>query len=178
MEDRKRRLAVFCSSSDGIDPKYSQAARTVVQAACLRGYAIVSGGSFKGTMGVVTDAVREAGGTHVGVIPRFMEQYASPLVDELIWTDTMSERKSLMIDRSWGVVALPGGPGTMDELFEAFVLRKLGRYDGRIFVLDLDGFYAPLRELLARFVETGMATAADIALVEFCSTPEELIERL
>ena len=108
----------FCSSSD-IDPKYIDAARRVVRATCLKGYTIVSGGATKGLMKVVADEAQACGAANIGVLPRFMEEFSHPNLTQLIWTDTMSQRKDLM--RLYGsdiAVALPGGIGTLDELFE------------------------------------------------------------
>ena len=85
-----KKIAVFCSASNEIDPKYNKVAREFVEAASLRGYGVVTGGTVKGTMGVVSDALRDCGGYHLGVIPRFMEQYVYPELSEVIWTDTMA----------------------------------------------------------------------------------------
>lgn len=176
--EKVKKLVFFCSSSNKIDPKYNQAACEIVQAACLRGYTIVSGGSILGTMGGVADAAVACGGKHIGILPRFMEHLKYPSLTELVWTDTMSERKDKMLEGTCGIVALPGGIGTMDELFEAHVLKKLGKYDGRLFVLNIDGFYDPLKALLERFVETNMTSKEDVELVEFCDSVEELVTKI
>ena len=93
---------------------------------------------------------------------------------ELHWTRTMSERKDKMREDVDIAVALPGGIGTMDEFFETLVLAKLGKFDGRVAVLNLDGFYEPLRELLRHFVQCGMLTEEDYGRVVFADTPQEL----
>ena len=170
------RVLFFCSAVKDIDPDYNRAAREVVRAACAKGYEIVSGGTVKGTMGVVCDEAAACGGRLRGILPRMMKGLEHPALDELIWTDTMSERKELMREGTTVAVALPGGIGTMDEFFETFVLIKLGRYKGRIAVLNLDGFYEPLKALLRHFVDTGMLTPEDYSLVFFADTPEELAE--
>lgn len=94
--DGKGKIVIYCSASYDIDQKYNQAAREVVRAACSLGYGIVSGGTVKGTMGVVADEVVRCGGTHTGVIPGFMSEYLYPALDKVVWTDTMAERKKLI----------------------------------------------------------------------------------
>lgn len=170
----EKKAVFFCSASPDIDPKYNQAAREVVRAACLSGYTIVSGGSFRGTMGAVCDTALACGAPCVGVLPRFMKGLEYPGMTRLDWTDTMAERKELMRAGTSMAVALPGGIGTIDELVETLVLRKLGQYDGRILALDLDGFFAPLKALLDHFVRQGMLEPRDRALIEFPATVAEL----
>ena len=97
----KGKIAVFCSASFEIDPKYNKVAREFVRAASLCGYGIVSGGTIKGTMGEISDELVAAGGYHRGVIPRFMKEYVYPDLTEVIWTDTMAERKILLRSVSW-----------------------------------------------------------------------------
>lgn len=170
-----RKMLLFCSSINHIAPKYHQAARELVRAACLRGYELVSGGTVKGTMGVIADEARKCGCRHTGVLPFFMEDVRYPGLSEVIMTETMSERKARMREGVSVAVALPGGIGTLDELIELLVLIKLGRSDARLFALDVDGFYEPLKQLLDHYVRTGMMTAAERELIAFPKTVEELM---
>lgn len=170
----EKKAVFFCSASENIDPKYNQAARESVRAACLAGYSIVSGGSFRGTMGAVCDTACDFGAPNYGVMPEFMHGLEYQGLTELRWAPTMSIRKEMMREGVFLAVALPGGIGTMDEFFETLVLAKLGRFHGRIAVLNLDGFYEPLKALLNHFVENGMLEPEDAALVHFADTPEEL----
>ena len=172
--DNGKKIAIFCSSSYTISQKYNDAARQAVRLICGKGFSVVSGGAVKGTMGVVADEVRKCGGTHIGVIPHFMEQYCYPDLDELIWTDTMSVRKEKMREDTSAVIALPGGIGTLDEVIETHVLAKLGRYTGKVIALNIDGFYDPLKSLLDHYVETEMTAPKDRDLLLFPSTVEEL----
>lgn len=174
----KDRIAVFCSASFEIDPKYNKVAREFVRAASLRGYGIVTGGTVKGTMGEVSDELHACGGYHLGVIPRFMEQYVYPDLSEVIWTDTMSERKTLLRKDTCAVVALPGGVGTLDEVIEVLALVHLKQYFGKIFLLNHEGFYEPLRQLLQHYVDTKMMSEATMAKVVFASTPQDIIDSL
>ena len=136
----RRKAVVFCSASYDIDPKYNEAAR--------------SGGSFRGTMGVIADEMERLGGDHIGVLPRFMKGLEYPNLTELIWADTMAERKERMREGTSAVIALPGGIGTLDELIESHVLVKLGRYDGKLLVLNVDGFFDPFKALLDHYEAT------------------------
>lgn len=173
-----KKIAVFCSASFEIDPKYNKVARDFVRAASLRGYGVVSGGTIKGTMGEISDELRLCGGYHLGVIPRFMEQYVYPDLSEVIWTDTMAERKSLLRKDTCAVVALPGGVGTLDEVIEVLALVHLKQYFGKIFLLNHEGFYEPLRNLLQHYVDTKMLSEATMEKVIFAQTPEEILEEL
>lgn len=174
----EKRIAVFCSASFEIDPKYNKVAREFVRAASLCGYGIVSGGTVKGTMGEIADEIASCGGYHLGVIPRFMEQYLHPRLSEVIWTDTMAERKTYLRKDTCAVVALPGGIGTLDEVIECFALLHLKQYDGRIFLLNHKGFYEPLRQLLRHYVDKGMLKEETMAMVNFADTPTQLLEML
>ena len=174
----EKKIAVFCSASSKIDPKYNKVAREFVRAASLRGYGIVTGGTIKGTMGEISDELHICGGYHLGVIPRFMEQYVYPDLSEVIWTDTMAERKTLLREGTCAVVALPGGIGTLDEVVETFALVHLKQYFGKIFLLDHEGFYEPLRILLRHYVDTGMMTEETMSKITFAQTPDEILDAL
>jgi uncharacterized protein (TIGR00730 family) len=173
-----KKIAVYCSASFNIDNKYNVVAREFVRKASSRGYGIVTGGTIKGTMGEVSDELRSCGGYHLGVIPRFMEQYVYPELSEVIWTDTMAERKTFLREGTCAVVALPGGIGTLDELIETFALIHLKRYFGKIAVLDYEGFYQPLKALLQHYVETGMLSQETMGRIIFAETPDQLLDML
>ncbi len=177
MMDMKK-IAVFCSARKEIDPQYNKVAREFVWAASLRGYGIVSGGTVKGTMGEISDELYECGGYHLGVIPHFMEEYLHPHLSEVIWTDTMSERKALLRKDVCAVVALPGGIGTLDELIETMTLVHLKRIDVRMYVLDHNGFYGPFRQLLLHYVQTGMLCRETYEKMVFAETVDEILDDL
>lgn len=174
----KGKIAVFCSASFEIDSKYNKVAREFVRAASLRGYGIVSGGTVKGTMGVISEELHDCGGYHLGVIPRFMEQYVYPDLSEVIWTDTMAQRKTLLREGTCAVVALPGGIGTLDEVIETFALVHLKQYFGKIFLLNHEGFYEPLRQLLRHYVDTKMMTEETMSKVVFAQGVDEILDAL
>ena len=172
------KIAVFCSASFEIDPKYNKVAREFVRAASLRGYGIVSGGTINDTMGEIADELHACGGYHLGVIPRFMEQYVYPDLTEVIWTDTKDQRKTLLREGTCAVVALPGGIGTLDEVIETFALVHLKQYFGKIFILNHEGFYEPLRLLLRHYVDTKMMTEETMSKIIFAQTPDEILDAL
>ena len=166
---------IFCSASFTIDPKYNDIAKDVVDAVVAAGYGIVSGGTTKGTMGVVAREASALGAENIAVIPRFMSQYLTPVATRTIWTDTMSQRKDIMREIGCDLtIALPGGIGTLDEFFETFTLAKLGLYKGKIIAYNPFGFYEKVRELLDFYVEEGMLDSRTRSLVSFPSTIEEL----
>lgn len=169
-----KRAVIYCSSSSDIDPVYNEAARRIVRAACLAGYDIVSGGSWRGTMGHVCDEALEHGVRVIGVLPRFMKGFEHPRLTECIWTDKMSERKDVMREGTDIAIALPGGIGTLDEVAETYCLAKLGRYPGRVVLFNMDGFYEPFKQQLDLYQEKGMLDADSRALVAFPETVEEL----
>lgn len=173
-----KKIVVFCSASNTIDRKYNEAAATFVREAVSAGYGIVSGGTVKGTMGVVAKTAKQYGGHHSGIIPRFMEDVLYPGLDEVVRTDTMSERKEKMREGTVAAVALPGGIGTLDELIETLTLAKLHKYDGKVFALNVNGFFDKLVELLDHYVETGMLDPESRELISFPHTVDELMSML
>lgn len=171
-----RKALIFCASSVDIDPDFNTAARDLVKALAAKGYDVVSGGTIKGTMKVVADAAHEAGTGNIGIVPRFMEPLVHPHLTTTVWTDTMSERKEKMREGTSVAIALPGGIGTMDELFETFTLAKLEKYSGKVIVLNVKGFYDSLEELVDYFVETGMLDGKSRQLISFPKSVEELTQ--
>ena len=170
-----KKVVIFCASSNTIDPKYNQAARQLVSGLHALGYDVVSGGGARGTMGAITGESVRVGGRHIAVLPRFMVGLEHPEVKEQVWTDSMSTRKEAMREDTVAAIALPGGIGTLDELMETHVLRKLHIYEGEIFALNLDGFYNPLRDLLNHFIQTNMTARQDVDLIRFPETVADLL---
>lgn len=150
-------IAVFCGANTGTDPAILQAARTMGRTIAERGMGVVYGGGHVGLMGAVADAALEAGGKVIGVIPGFMveKELAHQALTELIIVRDMHERKMRMHELSQAVIALPGGFGTMDEVFELLTWRQLGLHAKPIGVLNVNDFYAPLLEQVARMERDG-----------------------
>ena len=170
----EKKAVFFCSASHDIKAEYNQAAREIVRAACLSGYDIVSGGTVKGTMGVICDEASRHGVEVIGAIPRFMKGLEHPALTQCVWTDKMSERKDAMREGACLAIALPGGIGTLDELAETFCLAKMGLYKGRVIVFNPDGFYDPFREQLETYVRGGFMDASAMSLISFPQTVEEV----
>jgi uncharacterized protein (TIGR00730 family) len=150
-------IAVFCGASSGNDPSYLEASRNVGRVLAERGIGVVYGGGHVGLMGAVADAAMEAGGRVVGVIPTFMthKEVAHERVSELIMVRDMHERKMVMHQRSDAVIALPGGFGTMDELFELLTWRQLGLHAKPMGLLNVKGFYDGLLAQMAHMAREG-----------------------
>lgn len=151
------RIAVFCGASTGGDADIVRAAERTGTGLAERGLGVVYGGGHVGLMGIVADAALRAGGEVIGVIPDFMEkaELAHERVTQLIRVKTMHERKMRMHELSSAVLALPGGFGTMDELFELLTWRQLGLHAQPIGLLNVNGFYDPLLAQFARMERDG-----------------------
>jgi uncharacterized protein (TIGR00730 family) len=171
-------IAVFCGASSGHDPIYTNAARDVGVAIASRGIGVVYGGGHVGLMGTVADAAMGAGGRVVGVIPGFMteRELAHDRVTELITVKDMHERKMVMHQRSQAVLALPGGFGTMDELFELLTWRQLGLHAKPMGLLNVNGFYDGLLEQMLRMERDGFLHGSTRVIAG--DDPGTLVERL
>jgi uncharacterized protein (TIGR00730 family) len=145
-----RRLCVFSGSSPGAQPAYAEAARELGGALAAHGIGLVYGGASVGLMGVVADAALDAGADVVGVIPQALvdREIAHPRVPDLRVVGSMHERKALMADLADGFVALPGGMGTLEELFEVYTWTQLGLHSKPLGLLDVRGYYAQLAGFL------------------------------
>lgn len=145
------KIAVYCGSSFGNMKSFSEAAEEVGGWIAERGHTMIYGGSKCGLMGVVADAALKGGASVIGVEPRFfLEQGLDhPGITKTIPTDTMAERKTKMIELSDAYIALPGGPGTLDEISEVFVLAGLDRHSGVCVLYNKEGYY----DLLIRFLD-------------------------
>ena len=138
-------ICVYCASGP-VDESYLALAADLGTALGGAGHTLVSGGGNVSMMGAVARATRAAGGQTVGIIPQALvdREVADTAADELVITDTMRQRKALMDDRADGFITLPGGIGTLEELFETWTGGYLGMHDKPVVLLDADGFYAPL----------------------------------
>lgn len=175
-----RAVAVYCSARDGLAPGFVDAAREVGRTLAERGIRVVYGGGGAGLMGEVANAAMGAGGEVVGVIPRSMveSERAHRGVTELIVIETMHERKQIMADRADAFLALPGGVGTLDEVFEAITWNQLAIHDKPIGFLDLDGFYDPLRRFLGGAAAGGFIPASTMERLTFGASPGSVLAAL
>lgn len=165
-----RSVAVFCGSNFGVSPAYADAAKALGQALADRGIRLVYGGTHKGLMGVVADAALAAGGTVVGVINQRLHDrgHLHPGLSSHEVAATMRERKARMAELADAFIALPGGLGTLEELFEAATLTQLGDHTKACGVLNTRGFYEPLRAMLGTATQEGFLKAEhrDMLLIE------------
>ena len=155
-------MLVFCGSRDGADPAYAQAAATLGRLIGAGGHRLVYGGGNVGLMGAVADAALQAGGEVVGVIPEHLEgrEVAHGHLTDLEVVTSMHERKARMYALADAVVVLPGGFGTLDELFETLTWNQLGLHELPVGLLDIGGYWEPLTALLDRSVEAGFVDAS------------------
>jgi uncharacterized protein (TIGR00730 family) len=169
-ERRLKAVTVFCGSRDGARPSFRAAALAFGAAMAKRGLDLVYGGAQNGLMGAVADAVVAGGRQVVGVIPAGLDrvEFAHPRLTERIDVDTMHARKAVMAERGDAFVALPGGFGTMDELFEALTWRQLAMHGKPLGLLDVDDYYRPLVAFLDGAVREGFAPSAvrEVLVVE------------
>ncbi len=165
-----RLLCVYCASSRKLDPKYHAMAAALGRELVARGWGLIYGGGNVGLMGTVAQAVKEAGGRVVGVIPEFMiaRELAFRDADELVTVDTMRERKRIMEERASAFLTLPGGIGTLEELTEIMTLRYINLLHKPVVLLNQDGFYDDLlrffeRMTRERFKSDGMHQILSVA---------------
>jgi uncharacterized protein (TIGR00730 family) len=175
-----RRLAVYCGSASGTDPRFADATRALAAAMVEAGVDLVYGGGRLGLMGVVADAVLEGGGKVYGVIPAALVnlEVAHPGLTELHQVQTMHERKALMTELADGFVALPGGIGTLDELFEAWSWNALGYHAKPFCLLNVAGFWDQMIGFIDHAAASGFLSPARRAQLLVASTPEDTLKQL
>lgn len=173
-------VCVYCASSTQIDKKYFRAAQELGTLIAQKGLRLITGAGNMGLMCAVEDAVLEAGGKATGIIPTFMidEGWHHTGLTELIETQTMHERKQMMADMSDGVIALPGGCGTLEELLEIITWKQLGLYLNPIVILNIDGYYDHLLSQLKEAISENFMRDIHGDIWKVAATPEEAIELL
>ena len=162
------RLCVFCGSRAGVRPEFAAAARELGTELAARRIGLVYGGASVGVMGVLADAVLAGEGEAIGVIPHgvFDREVAHTALTELHVVHSMHARKALMADKSDAFLALPGGLGTFDELFEALTWRQIGLHDKPIGVLDVGGYFSHMLAMVQRAITDGFLDVSPIAVVD------------
>lgn len=173
-------VCVYCASSTKIPSVYFDAAERLGQLLAEQGINLINGAGRQGLMGRISDATLACGGTVTGVIPHFMVEqgWHHHGLTRLIETETMHERKQLMAELSDGVIALPGGCGTMEELLEIITWKQLGLYLNPIIILNTDGFYDPLLTLLKQAIGQNFMRHEHENIWQVASTPEEAVDLL
>jgi len=173
-------ICVYCGSRHGERAAYTEAARRLGHAIGAGGLRLVYGGGNVGLMGEVADAALAAGAPVLGVIPRALleREVGHGSLTELRVVETMHQRKQLMAEQADAFIALPGGIGTFEELFEVWTWRQLGYHDQPIGLLNVEGYYDPLLSFLDRSVSEGFVSAAVRALLQVDTEPERLLQTL
>lgn len=177
---RFTRICVYCSSSDEVPEAYREAARAMGAAMVHEGIGLVFGGGKVGLMGTIADAVLEAGGEVIGVIPEKLQnrEVGHTSCTELHVVDTMHTRKAMMMDLSDAFIAMPGGYGTMEELFEATTWAQLNYHTKPVGLLNIRGFFDPVVQWVDTAVREGFIRSAHADLMTVATTPEALLSGL
>ncbi len=175
-----RKVCVFCGSNPGARPAYAEAAEALAGLLVDEGIALVYGGASRGLMGRLADAMIERGGEVTGVIPRALvdREIAHPRVADLRVVESMHERKALMAELADAFVALPGGLGTLEELFEIYTWAQLGLHRKACALLNVESYYDGVAAFLDHAVEEGFVRAEHRALLIVEKDPHTLLERL
>lgn len=173
-----RRICVFAGSSPGARPVYTEVAQALGGELARRGLGLVYGGASRGLMGVVADAALAAGGEVIGVLPRglFVREVAHQGLTELFEVGSMHERKALMAQLSDGFIALPGGYGTCDELFEAVTWAQVGIHQKPVGLLEVHDYFATLLAFVAHASDEGFIPAAQTGLLIRETDPAALLD--
>ncbi|MCC1494927.1 TIGR00730 family Rossman fold protein [Cognatishimia sp. F0-27] len=167
-------ICVYCGSRAGSDPDFAEAATGMGHAIASEGWRLVYGAGDIGLMGRVANAAQAAGGETFGVIPTHLlnREVGKRDLTRFVVTETMHERKKVMVMNADAIVVMPGGAGSLDEFFEVLTWRQLGLHAKPIVLLDVKGFWEPLRALLSHVVDTGFADASLLDFVQSASSPD------
>ena len=173
-------VCVYCGSRDGNDDLFAAAAEATGQMLAANGWRLVYGAGDVGLMGRVANAVQQAGGKTFGVIPQHLMDWevGKRDLDTFVVTETMHERKKVMFMNADAVVVLPGGAGSLDEFFEALTWRQLKLHAKPLIVLNIDGFWDPLLDLLQHVVDAGFAGDDILGFVSVAANVTELQDML
>lgn len=173
-------ICVYGASSNNIDPRYLQAGEALGLEMAKRGHSLVFGGGASGLMGAVARGVTQGGGSMVGVAPSFfnVDGILYDQCSELIYTETMRQRKSIMEERADAFIMTPGGIGTFEEYFEILTLRQLGRHNKPIAILNTLDYYHPLLQMQEQAMEQGFMKPACRQLCGWFEDPTALLDYL
>lgn len=175
-----KRIAVFCGSSFGSKKVYEEQAYLLGKTLAEQGIGLVYGGANIGLMGAVADGAIKNGGEVVGIIPHFLQdkEIAHDGLSELILVETMHDRKTKMNELSNGVITLPGGFGTMEEFFEMLTWAQLGLHQKPIGILNVDGFYNHLLQMVQSMVDQGFLKEVNQKMLLVSNTIDDLLSQM
>jgi len=176
---KTRRICVYCGSSPGKNPAFALAAAGLAKTMCERGIGLVYGGAAVGVMGALANAVLEAGGEAIGVIPRSLaiKEVAHHNLTELHVVSSMHDRKAMMAELSDGFIALPGGWGTLEEIFEILTWAQLGFHEKPCGLLNIEGYYDGLIGFLDNAIEQQFVREVCRPMLMTASDPADLLDR-
>lgn len=171
-------ICVYGASSKTIDAQFTEAGHALGYLLAQHGYGLVFGGGDNGMMGAVARGTHDGGGRIIGIAPSFfnVDGVLYPHCDELIYTDTMRERKQRMEDLSGAFIVSPGGIGTFEEFFEILTLKQLGRTKKPLVILNTAGYYDDMLNMMRHTVESSFMSAKTLDLIGIVDTPEQAIE--
>jgi uncharacterized protein (TIGR00730 family) len=180
MDKKGFSVCVYCGSRHGARAAYTEAARALGTAIGARGWQLVYGGGKVGLMGEVADATLAAGGRVIGVIPETLmrREVGHAGLSELHVVPTMHQRKQMMAERADAFIALPGGIGTLEELYEVWTWRQLGYHDQPIGLLNTEGYYSGLLQFMQHTVAEGFLSASQQAVLLVATDPQALLLEL
>lgn len=170
-------ICVYCGSSDGNDPSILRRAEELGKLMARNGHTLVYGGSSLGVMGTLANAVMDEGGKVIGVIPKnlFKKEVAHQSITRLITVDTMHQRKFTMADRADAFLALPGGFGTLEELFEIITWNQIGIHRKPVTLFNINGFFDPLIEMIHKAEKTGFIRHENLNILQIAETLEDCL---
>ena len=173
-------ICLYGASSDQIHSKYIQKTEQLGAALAGAGHTMGYGGGGAGLMGAAARGVKSAGGTVIGVVPRFLQVDGILYdgCDEMIYTETMRERKKIMEEKAQAFVVTPGGIGTYEEFFEIYTLKQLGRHSKPIIIYNINGYYDGMLSMLKQTVKEGFMREKSLTLYTVANTPEQVLEQL
>ena len=174
------RICVYCASSAKIDEIYFEATERLAKILVNSKVQGIYGGGGHGLMGKLADTVLAQGGQIKGIMPQFMNEveWAHKKVTDFEFTNTMHERKAKFLENIDALIALPGGPGTLEELLEAITLKRLGQFTKPIIILNTNGYYDPLIQMLERCVEEKFLRPIHAEMWTFVNQPEEVMSAI
>lgn len=175
-----KNIAVFCGSSGGKNEVFSKAARNLGEILAKENITLIYGGAKIGLMGAVADAVLKNGGEVIGVLPHFLggKEIAHPALTKLIMVDSMHERKMKMHELNDAVIALPGGFGTIEELFEILTWAQLGLHQKPVGILNVNGYYDSLIKLMDEMVDNGFLKQLNRNMVLVSPEAQDLLQMM
>jgi len=173
----EKNITIFCASSPKIPHQYFEVTKKLTRLLIEKGYGIIYGGGASGLMGCVANTTLEINGRIKGIIPRFMidVEWEHKGVNDMVHVDSMHKRKELLIKNTSGVIALPGGTGTLEELYEVVSLKKLGQFPHPIILLNINNYFNPIIKMAQKMADENFMRQKHLKLWDIANTPEDVL---